>query len=451
MAANTFGIARLRASQARPYFACALAAMQPVAVQGLGTMAVDRYWRVYYDPIVSESWQEKAASVVVHELGHLLRRHVERAESIGDSLNVEAWQIAVDAEINDSDFDEDLTLPGHPWLPSSFGAPNGLIAEQYYEMLLAAGHKTCQGVSPTDSNGADPCGSTPSGAASAGNPMRTSQAPGQRAGGPPKPSGGETIPGRSCAQQDAPQGAGGCGAGSGVDGKSRPWELPPKDKDQPGLTAVEAKLIRRQVAQAIRKHVRDRGMGSVPAGWRRWSDEQLEPPRVHWTQELASTLRGQLAAAGVHDYAYSRPSRRRLERVILPSMRARRPKVGIVIDTSGSMGDKDIADACSEVQGICRSHQADVLVVSVDAAVHSRQRVTSTRQLQLDGGGGTDMGVGIAELERARRDVIVVLTDGYNPWPDSCPQARTIVCLIGDCADKSTVPSWARAIVRDGT
>lgn len=451
-----FGTARLRASQLRPYFSVAMAAMQPVPVVGLGTMAVDQYWRCYYDPQTTEDWQEKAASVVVHELAHLLRGHHRRAVALGTSIHPKAWAWGTDAEINDSDFGPDMPLPGNPIVPSVFGAPDGLLAEQYHDMLVAnppdewaAGQRSDQGGSPTGSNDGRDDGSSPSSRTSAGGSGGKRQAP---AAGPPDPSthpDGETIPGRSCAPQDAPDAHGGCGGGSGVDGQPRPWELPADHKDHPGLTETEAHLIRRQVAQAIKSHVKSRGIGSVPGNWRRWADEILEPAKVPWTQELASTLRGQLSAAGVQDYSYGRPSRRRVRGVVLPAMRARRPKVGIVIDTSGSMGDDDVNKARGEVQGICRSHQAEVLVVTVDAAVQTRQRVTNVRQVEIGGGGGTDMGVGLAELEKAACDVIVVLTDGYTPWPSKPTAARTIVCLLGQHrADASGVPSWARAIVR---
>jgi len=554
--AEAFAVARLRAMRARVYFADGFSAMTPVPIEGLGTMAVDQYWRIYYDPLTTEEWGDMAASVVVHELGHLLRGHCGRAMNIGSSLDEEAWQWAVDGEVNDSDFGTDLKLPGHPIYPQSFQCEPGGIAEQYYEHLQAAtlvaillpkqalvevgitlplvavgeysdttkrrlaqgivwtssnpsiasvsttGHVTgatpgqatvvatvgflsakceivvlsaseaeaissgCQsgqGASLQRSRSGDAHGSTPgapSGQAAESGDQH--QAQGAGSGGSDSQRGDEgrpgrtgakkgddeSCPGKSCSSQDAPRSNGGCGGGSGVDGVRRPWELPPDDKDRPGLSEMEADLIRRQVARAIQSAVKM--AGKVPLNWRRWADQVLEPPKVPWTQELASTLRGQLAAAGTHDYSYSRPSRRRIPRVVLPAMRARRPKVGIVIDTSGSMSEDNIADGRSEVEGICRSHQAEVMVVSVDSQVHTRQRLTSARNMDLGGGGGTDMGVGMAELDRAGVDVIVVLTDGGTPWPAAPTRARTIVCLIGDgCAPKDSVPSWARAIIRD--
>jgi hypothetical protein len=57
---------------------------------------------------------------------------------------------------------------------------------------------------------------------------------------------------------------------------------------------------------------------------------------------------------------------------------------------------------------------------------------------------GLDAGVGL----RPRPHVIVVLTDGWTPWPDRPPAgASVIVGLLGnDAADSRTLPAWARAV-----
>jgi len=70
-----------------------------------------------------------------------------------------------------------------------------------------------------------------------------------------------------------------------------------------------------------------------------------------------------------------------------------------------------------------------VRVLACDTAVAPAQRVTSARQIQLVGGGGTNMGAGLeaAGLLRPRPAVTVVLTDGYTPWPSpprGCGAAR---------------------------
>ena len=67
----------------------------------------------------------------------------------------------------------------------------------------------------------------------------------------------------------------------------------------------------------------------------------------------------------------------------------------------------------------------NVRVLSCDAQVHSVKRVSHTSQVELLGGGGTDMGAGITQALalRPRPSIIVVLTDGFTPWPAEAPEA----------------------------
>ncbi len=57
------------------------------------------------------------------------------------------------------------------------------------------------------------------------------------------------------------------------------------------------------------------------------------------------------------------------------------------------------------------------------------------------------MGAGIASALqlKPRPSVIVVLTDGYTPWPVRAPNAaRVVVGMIG--AGKWEVPAWAKLV-----
>ena len=72
-------------------------------------------------------------------------------------------------------------------------------------------------------------------------------------------------------------------------------------------------------------------------------------------------------------------------------------------------------------------------VLSCDAQVHAVKRVSRASQIELLGGGGTDMGEGIAQALslKPRPSVIVVLTDGFTPWPAGAPRgAKVIVGLL---------------------
>jgi predicted metal-dependent peptidase len=231
--------------------------------------------------------------------------------------------------------------------------------------------------------------------------------------------------------------------GSGADGQ-------PHDCDQPGkLAGWQADLLRRRVAQEIAEHGKQ--PGTVPAGLLRWAAGVLTP-KVDWRRLLAAELRRAVSeVAGAVDYSYRKPSRRSAVSgdVVLPALRRPVPEVAVVCDTSGSMTDDLLAMVLAEVDGLLRALglARRVRVLACDTAVAPARRVTSARQVELVGGGGTDMGAGIAAAAelRPKPAVCVVLTDGYTPWPFAAPKGmRVVVGLLGDGAPDA--PRWSRSV-----
>jgi predicted metal-dependent peptidase len=237
----------------------------------------------------------------------------------------------------------------------------------------------------------------------------------------------------------------GLDCGSGADGHARPGH----GGDQPGLPHWQADLLRRLVAQETARHAKE--AGTVPAGLARWAQAILAPA-VNWRTLLAAELRRAVAdTAGAADYSYRRPSRRAAAAgdVVLPALRRPVPEVAVVCDTSGSMTEDLLAMALAEVEGLLRSLGVarQVRVLACDTAAAPAQRVSSARQVELVGGGRTDMGTGIAAASalRPRPAITVVLTDGYTPWPQVPPKGmRVVIGLLGDGAPDA--PGWARAV-----
>ena len=377
---------RLWAASHFPYLASGLFGAQVLAKPGIATVAVDEGWRLHADPELTVTWTPaQLGSVLVHHVSHLLRAHGERALAAGISPDdARAWVRGADAEINDDLVPAGLELPGRPVLPGHLGADEGLLAEQYF---------------------------------TAGREDQDTQA-----------------------QPDWD-----LDCGSGADGWGRGWDA----SGPPALSPWQARLLCRQVAQDCVRHARE--AGNVPAGLLRWAEQTLQPA-VDWRRVLAAELRRAVAdTAGAVDYSYRRPSRRAsvAGSVVLPALRRPVPEVAVVCDTSGSMTEDLLAAALAEVEGLLRSLglARQVRVLACDTAVGPARRVTSARQVELVGGGGTDMGAGIAAAAalRPRPAVAVVLTDGFTPWPDRPPRGtRVVVALLGDEAPDG--PDWARAV-----
>jgi predicted metal-dependent peptidase len=386
--------ARLWAARVFPYLASAIFGLQATAAPGTGVVTADQRWRLRADPEVTARWSPaQLGSVLIHLACHLLRQHAERANALRLSPPDRGrWADATDAEINDDLVPAGLELPGTPVLPGDFGAPSGRLAEEYFELLLQ----------PPPEEGGE--GGSEAVATDRYRPDM-----------------------HCCSEADAASQAGDDGDG--------------------GLDGWQADLLRRQVAQEVIRHAQE--AGAVPAGLRRWA-AQAVAPKADWRRLLAGELRRAVAdVAGAVDYSYRRPARRATPGVVLPALRRPAPHVAVICDTSGSMSDDLLAAALAEVAGVLGALGVarQVHVLACDAAAGPAQRVTSARQVRLTGGGGTDMGAGIAAAGklRPRPAVTVVLTDGYTAWPAQAPKGMRVVAgLLGQ--DARDAPGWARSV-----
>jgi predicted metal-dependent peptidase len=383
--------ARVRAAHQRSYFAPALFNLVPVETDLIGSMAVDSQWRLYYNRAWLTSHSvEQNASLLIHEVSHLLRDHEARRKAAGIKDH-RRWNTAGDCEINDDLQAEGLPLPGDPPLPAKYGLPSGSNAELYYTQL-----------------------------SSRSGPAR------QAAG-------------------DEQQGSLDCG--SGAHGERRFWELPVDDgADEAvgGVDRIKAELVRRKVARLIDdKSPYD---GDVPLAWQRWARATLAP-KVDYMATIRHVVRRALrqSTLGRYDRTYARPHRRQAcyGEFIMPSFCQPRPTPGFLIDTSGSMGDTQLARAVSELGGLTRQFGcgADVVVMCCDAAVHTVKKAFAGTPVELHGGGGTDLSVGLrAFIERkvAPIDLLVVVSDCRTPWPKERPPFPVITIRVGDGAP----PPW---------
>ncbi|MEU9833419.1 VWA-like domain-containing protein [Streptosporangium sp. NPDC048047] len=391
--------ARLYAARARPYLATALFALRPVESRSVPTMAVDRHWRCYVSPaFVARTPVEELASVWVHEVSHLLRDHHGRSDRVARRRELTGRGERLRMNIAaDMEINDDVYGDGLAW-PEDAVRPKtlGLPEGELMEDYL-----------------------------------------------------------RMFRLGPYTQGLVWLDCGSGADGLDREWDLGPEGAD--GLRDHEREAVRFRVAQGINARP-----GNAPKGWRRWAEEAFHPPQP-WRELLGTAIRSAVSGPGVgEDHTYGRPSRRSagLPGVVLPSLRRRPPRVGVVIDTSGSVSDAELGSALLEVSAIVRAvgGRRDLVgVLSCDAAARVVRPLCRAEGMTLVGGGGTDLRAGIARALRTspRPDVVVVLTDGQTPWPRERPACRMVVGLfsrVGPSDESDPVhvpdrpPSWARVV-----
>ena len=377
--------ARVRAAYQRAYFAPALFNLIPVRTDLVAAMAVDTRWRLYYN----EDWVkthsvEETAAVLIHEVSHLLREHDARRHAAAVK-NERLWNTAADCEINDDLLGEDLPLPDNPPTPERYGLTNGENAETYYRKLLKP-RQDGDGHHDADT---------------------------------------EALMYPDC--------------GSGAHGEARPWEVPDDDGSPGGVAGVDpvkAKLVQREVAHQILDRTGD--AGDAPLGWKRWAQTVLAP-KVDFMATIRHVVRKALhdSTIGRSDRTYRRPHRRQAAygEFLMPSFHQPRPRPGFLIDTSSSMHDTQLSRAVTELGGLTRQlgYGADVIVACCDVVVHEVKPVFSVAQLELIGGGGTNVGAGIEWFAKcAAIDLLVIVSDCQTPWPAAAPPFPVITIRVGD-------------------
>jgi len=80
-------------------------------------------------------------------------------------------------------------------------------------------------------------------------------------------------------------------------------------------------------------------------------------------------------------------------------------------------------------------------VACCDAAVHHARKVFNAEQLQLYGGGGTDLRAGLRYfVERTEPiDLLIIVTDCQTSWPDHAPPFPVVIIRVGD----GLPPPWS--------
>jgi len=426
--------ARLMAVHKFPYFASGIFALRPKEMPGLGTFATSQNGIMRWDPAFVQKFPiEQIAAVIVHEMFHLLMNHFERQkvhkadvieirkgeprpmvdaegkpvlDKDGKQIiqhemqTIPLWNIAGDAEINDDLIAAQFKLPAHCITPKYFRetlkleeAKDGLFAEDYYDMLL-------KGKKISNISFPHPCGGC------SGNKLPDEE-----------------------------------GDGTG--------------KDKEGWSEAETYRVRREIAENIRKQEESQP-GSVPAELLHVVDGILGPPQIPWQSELSRNIRrsveDKLGASA--DYTYRRPNRRaHTNEVILPSLFYTSPKVCVIIDTSGSMTvEKRLQSGLEEINGILKASRARVEFIATDCDSEDKIKPVDVRNMKevyknLKGGGGTDFRTAFAYLEKRKAkmpDIIVYLTDGEGPAPESPPPHTPVIWVI--ISQKQAPAKWGKTI-----
>ncbi|MFZ1936536.1 MAG: VWA-like domain-containing protein, partial [Thermoguttaceae bacterium] len=468
--------ARILAARKMPYMTHQVMALIPVERPGLGTMAVDEYCRMYFDPAFLEGRDLKhLAFVVLHEAIHVWSRHAKRCVRLlgerpaNDRLGI--WRQAVDAAVNDVLEQSGLRCPDEGITPAKLGLPRNKTAKEYFDLLMQrAAAEQEQQRQQAQQEQQDGAGEESQQDGESDEGQDEADQEGQDEGQESGDADGEGQGGEGDQPGEEGQGEGGKGqdgsgeegegdgepsaaeiGGSSADGQPRPWEDGPPSQEHPGLAEHDQNLVEAAVAKAIEQYQEQRGRGSVPGGLARAAAELLHP-KVDPARELLAKVKYAVGCtSSFGDFTYRKPNRRQPQGgALLPAHVKPIPRVTVIVDTSGNMEQSDLALALGVIGNALRSlpDPRGLRVLAGDTAVACAKNVFRPEQIELNGGGGTDMAAMIVAAceERPSPKAILVVTDGYTGWPPKPVGPRVVACLTQAGAADS-VPKWIDTVV----
>jgi len=354
--------------------------------------------KMYFGPAFFEFSDEEQVGVCIHECLHVIFRHVQRGSAIyqkeGSTYRPDLWNMACDAVINNSIAQLSWArLPQDAVELAKLLSPDLLktkpahrwTSEQIYEEL-----KTRRCTLPVLSF-------------RLANDLRGSPAVNDRAPAPGSDPQGEYT-----------------------------------DSHQ---REMETRIWRERIVRAQ--------AGSHSGGILRKLASDIPQSHIRWELILREFLNVYCLPAT--ESTWNRPSRRTLShgqqaRFIEAGNERKKgiTRIGVVVDTSGSISNEVLDTFIGEINGIMKATAAETVVVDCDAAV---QAVSVFRRPLVAysprGGGGTDFGPGLAELEKRGVTAGVYLTDLCGTFPQRKPNFPLLWVVTQDLS----VPFGRRILI----
>jgi len=243
-------------------------------------------------------------------------------------------------------------------------------------------------------------------------------------------------------KQDQDEGGGrGRGDGTGID--DHDWDGASELSDE------EGKQLARDIDEAVRQGAL--AAGKLGSGGDRLFDDLLQT-KIDWREALREFI--STTCTG-NDYStWRRPNRRFVSSgYYMPSgVSEQVGELVIAIDTSGSIGGRELAQFLGEVKGICDQVKPEtVRLLYWDTEVCADERYTGMEiehivdSTKPEGGGGTTVECVPKYMADGgiKPQAVVVLTDGYlgNSWGTwACP---VLWCIVGN---KSACPDVGKYV-----
>jgi predicted metal-dependent peptidase len=352
----------------------------------MATNGKDIFWSADF---VDRHSQDEITGVIAHEIMHVVMKHPLRLEG----RDHKRFNIACDYAINPAlTAESNFTLPKDRLEDPAF---EGMYAEKIYNLL------------PDPRGGGDGQGDS---------------------------EGGDQGQGQGQGQgQDQ-------GQGDGMWGEV----LEPLNDNGGAMSDAEKSQMEAAIDQQIMAAAASaKAIGSLPASIDAMVTE-MKKPKV----DFADVLKRHYGGDQPDDYSWRRPNKRMYQhvRVFAPSIgRIGCGKVTIIIDTSGSMSDGELAQCLGEMNNLSiEFNPEEVNVITFDTKVRTHRTYQAGEEItdiKVGGRGGTDV-LHVWEYmadHGVETDVMIFLTDmGFYHYPPTPPYP----VLWVDTANTDVIPKF---------
>lgn len=386
-----------------PYLAPIASQVRLSVAENLPQAYIDSGWRIVVPTVaLSGSQSEYLPGMVMREILRIATLQPERTNRSG-MTDEQLTRLAFDLEINEHLHALQPVIQLNPEVdkrPEDYDQPDYSTAEELYSALRTP-----------DDNQSNTSGDT--------QPSGSPEDPDEE---PEAPEGDEQESGNGTQEQE-----------SFVDEKTLEAAL-----DQLGVQKLPDmdKTLAQQNMQALARLEAINERRNQQAGGKLldWILEETESDKPNWKSELTAIVR--LAAS-----QRSRGSMRRTYRsynrlngvmggkIIYPTRLNSKPAIYVGIDTSSSMLEKgDLNSAVTHLADILEtvSGLADIYSISIDADIHTIQKLFTVNDLTLYGGGGTELAPFFDELNSYEQggnrnagksaNLAILVTDGEVEW-----------------------------------
>ncbi|EIJ33253.1 vWA domain-containing protein [Thiothrix nivea] len=378
--------------------------------------------KFYYNPeYVQELRTDEAQFVLAHEALHCALSHFARRQH----RVKHRWDLACDYAINPILLEDGLKPPPGMIMMKEYV---GMSAEEIYPLLDDNDMTETMDQHLYDKETDPSEGSRDKSENPLDNRDKQEEPP------PPK----ESEPDSSNAPEQG-EASKGSGQQQEFDEQSAGGEPPP-----PPLSQQEADDLSVQWQQRLAGAAQQAQQAGKLSGVMKRLVEELLQPRLPWRTLLAHYM----TAVARDDYSYTRPSSRRGDPAIFPTLKSHQINAVVALDVSGSVTDKELQACLSEINAIKGQVRAAVTLLACDSEVvegfprRFEPWEEATLPQDMPGGGSTDFRPVFewTQQQDQQPDILVYFTDAQGFFPKVQPNFPVIWLVKG----RSQVPWGTR-------